>query len=131
MRVSFKLAALSALLLGASAYPASVAQIEERQAGTPFWMESIKHQGISAFGASGYQVFRNVKDFGAKGIVATHVTESKLNPADVRFLQAMAQLMIHMPFSSQCPPVAAVEWGAAQLPQHSPQLFTSQLALTR
>ncbi|KAJ5773672.1 hypothetical protein N7457_008568 [Penicillium paradoxum] len=32
-----------------------------------FWLESIAHQGISAFGASGYQVFRNVKDFGAKG----------------------------------------------------------------
>ncbi|TFK36999.1 exo-beta-1,3-glucanase [Crucibulum laeve] len=35
----------------------------------PFWLESIKHQGISAFNSnpSGYQVFRNVKDFGAKG----------------------------------------------------------------
>ncbi|KAJ6012232.1 hypothetical protein N7522_002587 [Penicillium canescens] len=32
-----------------------------------FWLESISHQGVSAFGASGYQVFRNVKDFGAKG----------------------------------------------------------------
>lgn len=32
-----------------------------------FWLESISHQGISAFGPSGYQVFRNVKDFGAKG----------------------------------------------------------------
>jgi glucan 1,3-beta-glucosidase len=32
-----------------------------------FWQESISHQGISAFGSSGYQVFRNVKDFGAKG----------------------------------------------------------------
>jgi len=33
----------------------------------PYWYETIKHQGISAFGPSGYQVFRNVKDFGAKG----------------------------------------------------------------
>ncbi|PPQ77526.1 hypothetical protein CVT25_011323 [Psilocybe cyanescens] len=35
----------------------------------PFWMQSIKHQGTSAFNPnpSGYQVFRNVKDFGAKG----------------------------------------------------------------
>lgn len=35
----------------------------------PFWLESIKHQGTSAFNAdpSSYQVFRNVKDFGAKG----------------------------------------------------------------
>ncbi|EME45017.1 glycoside hydrolase family 55 protein [Dothistroma septosporum NZE10] len=32
-------------------------------------METIKHQGIAAFNSnpSGYQVFRNVKDFGAKG----------------------------------------------------------------
>jgi hypothetical protein len=32
-----------------------------------YWLESISHQGVSAFGASGYQVFRNVKDFGARG----------------------------------------------------------------
>ena len=37
--------------------------------GDPFWMESIKHQGIAAFNSnpSSYQVFRNVKDFGAVG----------------------------------------------------------------
>ncbi|KAG6854164.1 hypothetical protein C0991_009816 [Blastosporella zonata] len=37
--------------------------------GDPYWLESIKHQGIAAFNSnpSGYQVFRNVKDFGAKG----------------------------------------------------------------
>lgn len=31
-----------------------------------FWLEKIKHQGISAFNAEPhvYQVFRNVKDFG-------------------------------------------------------------------
>lgn len=33
-----------------------------------FWMESVKHQGISPLGPSGYTVFRNVKDFGAKGM---------------------------------------------------------------
>ncbi|KAJ4488492.1 exo-beta-1,3-glucanase [Lentinula aciculospora] len=35
----------------------------------PFWMQNIKHQGTAAFNSnpSGYQVFRNVKDFGAKG----------------------------------------------------------------
>ncbi|KAJ7470265.1 exo-beta-1,3-glucanase [Mycena latifolia] len=35
----------------------------------PFWMQNIKHQGISAFNSnpSTYQVFRNVKDFGAIG----------------------------------------------------------------
>jgi hypothetical protein len=34
---------------------------------TPYWYEAIAHQGISAFGPAGYQVFRNVKDYGAKG----------------------------------------------------------------
>ena len=35
---------------------------------TPFWLENIKHQGVVAFRKnSTYQVFRNVKDFGAKG----------------------------------------------------------------
>ena len=34
----------------------------------PFWLETIKHQGQSAFNPDkSYQVFRNVKDFGAKG----------------------------------------------------------------
>ena len=38
-------------------------------ASDPFWMANIKHQGLAAFNSdpSGYQVFRNVKDFGAKG----------------------------------------------------------------
>ncbi|KAF7359345.1 Exo-beta-1,3-glucanase [Mycena sanguinolenta] len=37
--------------------------------GDPFWMQNIKHQGIAAFNPDPktYQVFRNVKDFGAKG----------------------------------------------------------------
>ncbi|KAH9476319.1 putative glucan endo-1,3-beta-glucosidase [Psilocybe cubensis] len=36
---------------------------------SPFWMEKIKHQGISPFNAnpSTYKVFRNVKDYGAVG----------------------------------------------------------------
>ena len=34
----------------------------------PFWLETIKHQGQSSFNPDkSYQVFRNVKDFGAKG----------------------------------------------------------------
>ena len=37
--------------------------------GDPFWLQNIKHQGKAAYNSnpSGYQVFRNVKDFGAKG----------------------------------------------------------------
>lgn len=40
-----------------------------------YWLENISHQGLAAFNSnpSGYQVFRNVKDFGAKG-------DGELNP---------------------------------------------------
>jgi glucan 1,3-beta-glucosidase len=42
--------------------------IHERQTtSTPYWYETITHQGISAFGPSGYQVYRNVMDYGATG----------------------------------------------------------------
>jgi len=44
--------------------------LQQRQSSScSYWMEDIKHQGIASFNAnpSGYQVFRNVKDFGAKG----------------------------------------------------------------
>lgn len=37
----------------------------------PYWLENIKHQGVAAFNpTAGYQVSRNVKDFGAKGYIS-------------------------------------------------------------
>nr|QZS37377.1 C016B protein [Hypoxylon sp. CO27-5] len=44
-------------------------KIEERQASSSYWYETIAHQGISAFNANRatYKVYRNVKDYGAKG----------------------------------------------------------------
>ncbi len=37
-------------------------------ASVPFWMGAIRHQGIASFNPDGdYQIFRNVKDFGAQG----------------------------------------------------------------
>ena len=40
----------------------------EPDGSSSFWVDSIKHQGISAFNPdSSYQVYRNIKDFGAKG----------------------------------------------------------------
>ena len=42
------------------------ASILPRQS-TSYWYENINHQGISAFGPSGYTVYRNVKNYGAKG----------------------------------------------------------------
>jgi hypothetical protein len=35
--------------------------------GSSYWLENISHQGKAPFAAAGYQVFRNVKDFGAVG----------------------------------------------------------------
>lgn len=32
-----------------------------------YWLANIKHRGVAPYAQSGYQVFRNVKDFGAKG----------------------------------------------------------------
>lgn len=32
-----------------------------------YWMESIPHQGLAPYAGNGYTVFRNVKDYGAKG----------------------------------------------------------------
>jgi hypothetical protein len=34
-----------------------------------YWMEGIPHQGFAPYAGSGYTVFRNVRDFGAKGIL--------------------------------------------------------------
>jgi glucan 1,3-beta-glucosidase len=94
MRLIFHLLALAPLLLKASAFMEHIPyldsvvynelvefgnlnphvkggnvtarDLEERQ-GTAYWLENIAHQGKSAFGPAGYKVFRNVKDYGAKG----------------------------------------------------------------
>ena len=41
--------------------------VESRQSGA-YWYEQIAHRGIAATGPSGYKVYRNVKDYGAKGM---------------------------------------------------------------
>lgn len=47
--------------------PSSVPQPGESSCAS-YWMENIKHQGIASFNnQSTYQIFRNVKDYGAKG----------------------------------------------------------------
>ncbi|KAL2074490.1 hypothetical protein VTL71DRAFT_8268 [Oculimacula yallundae] len=63
-------AALCLLLLVVNGAPAPVpaaAGAEVAAAAGGYWLESIPRQGTVGYGTAGYQVFRNVKDFGAKG----------------------------------------------------------------
>jgi hypothetical protein len=56
----------------AAASPSATASNAQskRAAGQPYWMEQIAHQGYASFNPnSEYKVFRNVKDYGAKGWV--------------------------------------------------------------
>lgn len=49
-----------------------MASVIPRQSSS-YWYENINHQGISAFGPSGYTVYRNVKDYGATGMSTSPV----------------------------------------------------------
>ncbi|GAB7360253.1 hypothetical protein MBLNU230_g8013t1 [Neophaeotheca triangularis] len=53
----------------ASVKPYPTERIITAQGDCSYWLENVKHQGVAAFNSnpSTYQVFRNVKDFGAKG----------------------------------------------------------------
>lgn len=74
---------------------------------TPYWYETIKHQGISAFGPSGYQVFRNVKDYGAKGKI--QLKHFKVVDILICYLlQVMSSRMTRLPSTLQSMQVAAV-----------------------
>ena len=53
---------------GLSPTPLSLAHVLARQAASTYWYETIAHQGIAAFQSNtSYQVYRNVKSYGAKG----------------------------------------------------------------
>jgi len=50
-----------------SAPIASTNNTQSVVAATTFWLPQIQKQGVAAFGKPGYVVYRNVKDYGAKG----------------------------------------------------------------
>lgn len=66
-------AVLSALALAAAcrgvAIPAAEAEPSVEKRASTYWYENIAKQGVAPFAPSGYTVYRNVKDFGAKGIL--------------------------------------------------------------
>jgi glucan 1,3-beta-glucosidase len=47
--------------------PVDTSEDDVSTAASSYWLENIAHQGRSPFGPAGYTVFRNVKDFGARG----------------------------------------------------------------
>ena len=64
-------ALLSVLMLGAACANSTPLEAESTvtKRASSYWYENIAHQGIAPFAPSGYQVYRNVKDFGAVGML--------------------------------------------------------------
>lgn len=50
-----------------STAPTPVPADSGASAASSYWLSSIARQGTVPFGNSGFQIFRNVKDFGAVG----------------------------------------------------------------
>ena len=69
---SFSKTTLLAALLASTSLVGAIptAQLEETKLeprASSYWVETIQRQGTVAFGDSAFKVFRNVKDYGAKG----------------------------------------------------------------
>lgn len=58
---------LSGLTGGLSADVSAGVGVSTDATTSSYWLANIKRQGTVAYGSSSYQIFRNVKDFGAVG----------------------------------------------------------------
>lgn len=71
------LSSLNALVAGLGSSCSAPLGGGDSSASSPFWMQSITHQGSAPYGPAGYQVFRNVKVcFFGLSVVFTKLTET-------------------------------------------------------
>ena len=71
-KILYRVLGLLSLLLLVSAAPTTSKDLSTRQTG--YWFSTIPRQGKVAYGDSNFKIYRNVKDFGAKGDGSTDDT---------------------------------------------------------